>query len=99
MKSITKGRAMRDRGLAIMEVTHKAWIEKARKKAISIARRRGQVSINDVREQMELPPDLHHNALGAVLRTPDLKVVGFETARHKEARARIVRVYGLKEAA
>ena len=99
MKSITKGRAMRDRGLAIMEVTHKAWIEKARKKAISIARRRGQVSINDVREQMELPPDLHHNALGAVLRTPDLKVVGFETARHKEARARVVRVYGLKKAA
>ena len=99
MKGKKAGCAMRDRGLAIMEVTHKEWIEKARKKAVSIARRRGQVSINDVREQMELPPDLHHNALGAVLRSPDLKVVGFETARHKEARARIVRVYGLKEAA
>lgn len=99
MKGKKAGCAMRDHGLAIMEVTHKEWIEKARKKAISIARRRGQVSINDVREQMELPADLHHNALGAVLRSPDLKVVGFETARHKEARARIVRVYGLKEAA
>jgi len=99
MKGKKAGCAMRDHGLAIMEVTHKEWIEKARKKAVSIARRRGQVSINDVREQMELPADLHHNALGAVLRSPDLKVVGFETARHKEARARIVRVYGLKEAA
>lgn len=99
MKGKKAGCAMRDHGLAIMEVTHKEWIEKARKKAISIARRRGKASINDVREQMELPADLHHNALGAVLRSPDLKVVGFETARHKEARARIVRVYGLKEAA
>lgn len=99
MKGTRAGRAMRDHGLAIMEVTHKAWIEKARKKAVSIARRRGQVSINDIREQMELPPDLNHNALGAALRSPDLKVVGFETARHKEARARVVRVYGLKKAA
>lgn len=99
MKGTRAGRAMRDHGLAIMEVTHKAWIAKARKKAVTIARRRGQVGINDVREQMELPPDLHHNALGAVLRSADLKVVGFEVARHKEARARIVRVYGLKEVA
>jgi hypothetical protein len=99
MKGIKEGRAMRDRGLAIVELTHHEWIAKARKKAVSIARRRGQVSINDVRDQMELPPDLNHNALGAVLRSPDLKVVGFETARHKEARGRVVRVYGLKKAA
>ena len=99
MKSVKQGREMRDRGLAIMDVTHKAWIDKARKKAVKIARRRGQVSINDIREQMELPPDLHHNALGAVMRSPELKVVGFEAARHKEARARIIRVYGLKKAA
>lgn len=99
MNGIAKGRNMRDEALKMIETTRHAWLASARKEAIKIARRRGRVTINDVRAKITLPEGLHHNSWGAVLKCKELKAVGYDQAQHPAAHARVVRVYQLAEAA
>lgn len=93
------GRDLRDAGIARVSIGREEWIAKARGTAIAIARRAGQVTINDVRKFIELPDDYHPNTWGAVLRGDDFEPIGFCQATHPSAHARVVRVYKLKEQA
>ena len=99
MKSLTEGRKLRDATLGMMETTRHAWLAQARKEAIKIAKRRGSVTINDVRKRVTLPQGCHHNTWGAVLKCRELEPIGFDQAHHPAAHARMVRVYQLKAAA
>lgn len=94
-----KGRDLRDAGIARVSIGREEWIAKARGTAIAIARRAGQVTINDVRKFIELPDDYHPNTWGAVLRGDAFEPIGFCQATHPSAHARVVRVYKLKEQA
>lgn len=93
------GRDLRDAGIARVSIGREKWIAKARSTAIAIARRAGQVTINDVRKFIELPDEYHPNTWGAVLRGDAFEPIGFCQATHPSAHARVVRVYKLKEQA
>lgn len=91
------GRDLRDAGIARVSIGREEWIAKARSTAVAIARRAGQVTINDVRKFIELPDDYHPNTWGAVLRGDAFEPIGFCQATHPSAHARVIRVYKLKE--
>jgi hypothetical protein len=91
------GRDLRDAGIARVSIGHKAWIDKARRMAAIIAKRSGQVSINDLRLFVELPQDSSPNLWGSVFKSKDFVAVGYCQATHPSAHARVVRVYKLKE--
>jgi len=93
------GRDLRDAGIARVSIGREEWIAKARSTAVAIARRAGQVTINDVRKFIKLPDDYHPNTWGAVLRGDAFEPIGFCQATHPSAHARVVRVYKLKEQA
>lgn len=94
-----KGRDLRDAGIAAVSIGREDWIAKARDMAIWIAKQSGKVTINDVRQLIDLPDDFHHNTWGAVLRGDAFEPIGFCQATHPSAHARVVRVYKLKEQA
>jgi hypothetical protein len=90
-----EGRAIKQRQLDIFEVRDHEFLERCRSLAAMICRERGTVSINDVRQFITVPPGVHPSVLGAVFRTKQFKKVGLTEAVHKQAHARIVRVYQL----
>lgn len=94
-----KGRDLRDAGIAAVSIGREDWIAKARDMAIWIAKQSGKVTINDVRQLIDLPDDFHHNTWGAVLRGDAFELIGYCQATHPSAHARVVRVYKLKEQA
>jgi hypothetical protein len=91
------GQQLKDRQLDIFEQRDHQFLERCRSLAVMICRERGTVSINDIRQFIEVPPGVHPSVLGAVFRTKQLKKVGMVEASHPQAHARIVRVYQLKE--
>jgi hypothetical protein len=94
-----KGRDLRDAGIAAVSIGREDWIAKARDMAIWVAKQSGKVTINDVRQLIDLPDDFHHNTWGAVLRGDAFEPIGYCQATHPSAHARVVRVYKLKEQA
>lgn len=97
MAEVSIGRELRDQNLSRVERgRHIDWLAETRKKAVEIAKTKGCVSINDLRQATTLPPGAHHNTWGAVLRIPELKATGqYEPARHNAAHARNVRIFSL----
>lgn len=91
------GQQLKDRQLDIFEQRDHQFLERCRSLAVMICRERGTVSINDIRQFIEVPPGVHPSVLGAVFRTKQFKKVGLVEASHPQAHARIVRVYQLKE--
>jgi len=91
------GKQLRDQALASMEIRKSAWITMCRKFAIQHANRTGSVSINDVRACFELPAGFHPNVWGCILKCKELEAVGYTQASHKDAHARVVRVFGIKK--
>lgn len=96
MSDISVGRALRDSQLALFELGYSAFLELCRDEAAKIATQRGQVSINDVREVVELPWNVSPNVFGAVFKDRRFVPVGFAQASHPGAHARVIRVYKLK---
>lgn len=94
-----KGRDLRDAGIAAVSIGREDWISKARDMAIWVAKQSGKVTINDVRQLIDLPDDFHHNTWGAVLRGDAFEPIGYCQATHPSAHALVVRVYKLKEQA
>lgn len=94
-----KGRDLRDAGIAAVSIGREDWIAKARDMAIWVAKQSGKVTINDVRQLIDLPDDFHHNTWGAVLRGDAFEPIGYCQATHPSAHARVVRIYKLKEQA
>lgn len=90
------GAQLRDAALDAIEAKRFEWLQKARLEAMFIARRIGSVTINDVRDVIQLPEDFSPNTWGAVFRCKDFKPIGFDTATHPAAHARLVRIYALK---
>ena len=91
------GQVLRDAQLALFERRDADFLSRCRQIATDIAKRPGQVSINDVRAAIQLPAELHPSVLGAVFRCKKFTAIGFTEATHKAAHARVVRIYKLKE--
>lgn len=93
--SAMNGRELRDLNLDLFELRDAEFLSECRNLAKRVAMERGQVSINDIRERVELPANLNPSVFGAVFKTRDFKPVGYTEAKHKSAHARAVRVYSL----
>ncbi len=89
------GRDMRDRQLDIFEQRDHQFLERCRALAVMLCKQNGQVSINDIRQFIEVPSGVHPSVLGAVFRTKQFTTVGYTEAVHPQAHARVVRVYSL----
>lgn len=89
---------MRDIMLLRHEQTKKHYIYAARGLAVRICRERGEVTINDIRQQLPPPEDMHPSVLGAVLRDRRFIHTGrYTSAKHTASHARKVGIYQLKE--
>lgn len=97
MQQPSAGRSLRDTQLALFQARDTAFLETCRAVAVEVIKRKGSVSINDIRARLMLPPGTHPSVLGAVFRDKRFKVIGIVEASHPEAHARMIRVYTLKE--
>ena len=97
MLNVNLGQQIRDQQLDMFEVRDSDFLNSCRSLAMQIAKRNGEVSINDVRQHLQVPAGVNPSVLGAVFRTKAFKKIGMCEANHKEAHARIVRVYALTD--
>lgn len=88
-----QGAILRDAGIAQVSMGKEAWLAMVRQSAREIAQSAGRVTINDLRERFALPMDAHPNLWGAVFKSKEFRVIGFDTATHPQAHARRVCVY------
>ena len=91
------GQQLRDAGLTLVSQGREDWLAYARSVAVEVAEATGQVTINEVRERVELPFNYHPNTWGAVFKGNTFEAIGYCQATHPSAHARVVRVYTLKE--
>lgn len=97
MLELNQGQQIRNAQLDFFEHRDSDFLEHCRSLAVQIARRQGEVSINDIRKLIAVPFGTHPSVLGAVFRTKQFRKIGLCEASHPEAHARIVRVYELAE--
>jgi hypothetical protein len=91
------GQIIRDAQLDLFEQRDADFLARCRAVAAEVCRQHGSVSINDVRERVQIPAHLNPSVLGAVFRTKQFVKVGLVEANHPQAHARVVRVYQLQE--
>lgn len=94
---MTVGQTIRDAQLNLFEQRDATFLARARALAVQICQAQGSVSINDIRQNIALPAEMHPSVLGAVFKGKQFKAVGFTEATHPQAHARIIRIYQLKE--
>lgn len=75
------------------EETKAAYLEKARSFAKVYSKVCGSVSINEVRDAVPVPDDIHPSVLGAVFRGHQWQPDGYTVAKHPSAHARTIRTY------
>lgn len=97
MQNPSVGRALRDSQLDLFELRDAEFLERCRALAVDIARRKGTVSINDIRELVSAPPGVSPSVFGAVFKGRQWQVVGVTQATHPEAHARLIRTYAIKK--
>lgn len=87
------GKALKDAGLATIEARNPAVLGALRNLAKNLAWERGEISINDLREESNLPADTTPLVFAAVFRGKEWEPCGYTQATHPAAHARTVRVY------
>lgn len=86
----------RDTGLREVEANNQRFVERARQHARQIARVRGEVCADDVREVCEFDP-LHPNAWGTIFRCPDFESTGrYRRSRLKQGHGNLQLIWRLK---
>ena len=90
---LPKGRCLRDAAIVKVMRQDPDWLDNARRVAQSIARERGSVTADDLREFLPEPP--HHNLMGAVFAGSEWALVGYEQSRRPKAHARLLRRWRL----
>ena len=89
------GQHIRDTQLSLFEARDAVFLARCRAIAADICRQQGSVSINEVRQRVDIPAGMHPSVLGAVFKSKKFKAIGFTEATHPQAHARVVRVYQL----
>lgn len=85
--------------LPLQEETHGPWIEKARVVARQLARERGAVTIDDVREVCPPPAGVDGRVMGAVFRPrKDWECVDYRKSWRRECHGRPVGIFVLRRA-
>ncbi len=74
------------------------WVKNAREIAVRICRERGEVTADDVWEEVPHKPS-ERRAMGAVFNNKVFEKVGYTQTKRKEAHARPIAVFRLREEA
>lgn len=91
MKPATKQQA-----LNLFETHRKEFLEHCRWVAVRIAKDKGNVTIDDVRDECPLPLNIDGRVYGAVFASEEFEIVGHTKTRIKSSHGRLVGVYTLK---
>lgn len=90
------GSQLKDAGLASIEARNPTVLGALRNLARHLAWERGEISINDLREESNLPEDTTPLVYSAVFRGKEWEPCGFVSAVHPQAHRRCVRLYRLR---
>lgn len=93
LDGLAEGRARRDEALAYYSSTR--FVEECRRTAFAIAKKKGWVTSDDIRDEHEIPEAVNHNAMGAVLRAPYFVKIGEVQSRRPEAKARWIHKWAI----
>ena len=91
---MTQGELLKQEALDSHEVVSSSFVSQAVAIAKEIAKRQGDVTADDVRERLPIPPGVHPSVMGVVFRR-GFKCVGFMKSVRPEARSRRILVYTL----
>jgi hypothetical protein len=95
--TLDQGLALRNAGLDAVELHHASWIEVARAVAIRICQRDGDVDTDRIQKIWTRPSNVHPNAVGAILRAPRFRLVGYKMSERPSAHARRIGVWCIQE--
>jgi hypothetical protein len=98
MNKVNEAQARKDMALLLHESGKSDYIIKARQAAVKVAKKKGFVSINEVRRDCPPPDKYHPSVMGAILRGSVFEHTGqYIKAAHPASHARIVGVYKLRD--
>lgn len=83
----------KDEALDALEQARWEYLIKARSVAHKLAKKKKEITINDVREVCPPPPDVDPKVMGAVFKTKDWEPTGFHIS--KRAHSRMIRTWRL----
>ena len=95
--SLELGRAGRDAALDLLERTRADWLTYARSYAVLHARLHGSVTADDIHERWPIPEGVDPRVMGAALKIPELAPDGYVQTKRREAHARPIRRFVLRE--
>lgn len=91
------GKQLKEQGLALVESHNTEFVAKMRRYAIGVIKRKGIVSIDEVRayaDKKKLEPK-HCNCFGAIFKTKEFKAVGRKQSKIPSNHSRSVIIWGL----
>ena len=84
---------LRDRALERLRMSRPEWIAAARRVAIWVCRRRGQVTADDVREILPIPPEYDGRVMGAVFCKSLFTKIGYKATTIPTSHGRPIAVF------
>ena len=94
--SLDQALARREVALGDLEEHYPDFLDRARAVAEEIARKKGTVSSDDVRAVLAIPPDVHHNAMGAIFRGPRWERIDWQQSEQPQRHANRIGIWRLK---
>jgi len=91
MKTETKEQA-----LIILENTRSEFLQTARQIARTVYAIKGHVTIDDIRERIEIPENIDGRVMGAVFNRSEWKSIGFTKTKIKTSHSRPISVFVMK---
>lgn len=82
--------------LPLFEQSRTAWLANARATARYLARKNGQVNINDVRAECPPPDGVDPRCMGAVFSGKDFIRIGYIDSSRRQCHGRPIAVFSLK---
>ena len=74
------------------------YLERARSKAIDLARLWGEITVDDVREQLPPPSYVDPRVMGAIFRNSMWEPTGYTRSKRKECHGRPIAKFALRSA-
>lgn len=76
-----------------LEIARADYVEQARVVALKLLEVRPSITINDVREQLPPPKDVDPRVMGAILRKPHFKRIGYVQSDRSTCHARPIAIF------
>ncbi|MFA6335617.1 MAG: hypothetical protein WCX48_08705 [Bacteroidales bacterium] len=81
--------------MGLFETTRKDFLSNCRWIAKKIAERKGNVTIDDIRDEVKIPLNIDGRVMGAVFNTPEFVKTGYTLTKVKSSHGRPIAVFRL----